>query len=60
MPYGTPEMAQEVVRLFADSGLRELRIFAMAGHEDGVITFGSSAADAAYRMMETLARARML
>jgi len=58
--YGTPEMAQEVVRLFADTGLREGRIFAMAGHEDGVITFGSSASETAWRMLETLARARLL
>ena len=59
VPYGTPEMAQEVVRLFADSGVRESRIFAMAGHEDGVITFGASASDAAYRMVEALAQARL-
>lgn len=58
--YGTPEMAQEVVRLFADTALRDLRVFAMAGHEDGVITFGSSASEAAFLMMETLARARLL
>lgn len=58
--YGTPEMAQEVTRLFADSGLRETRIFAMAGHEDGVITFGATAEDAAHLMLGALARARLL
>ena len=57
--YGTPEMAEEVVRLFADTQLRDLRVFAMAGHEDGVITFGASAADAMYRMVDVLARARL-
>src|SRR5262249_48772079 len=60
VPYGTPEMAQEVVRLFADTSLRTTRIFAMAGHEDGVIAFGSSAGEAAQLMVETLARARLM
>lgn len=58
--YGTPEMAQEVTRLFAVASLRDHRIFAMAGHEDGVITFGASAADAAFRMIEALSQARLL
>lgn len=58
--YGTPEMAWEVHRLFAESNLRDVRIFAMAGHEDGVITFGSSASEAASRMVDMLAKARLL
>ncbi|NEO27899.1 MAG: class II aldolase/adducin family protein, partial [Kamptonema sp. SIO4C4] len=37
--YGTPEMAEEMMRLFAESDLPEKRILAMSGHEEGVITF---------------------
>jgi L-ribulose-5-phosphate 4-epimerase len=58
--YGTPEMAWEVHRLFAESDLRDVRAFAMAGHEDGVITFGASAAEAAGHMVDLLARARLM
>ena len=38
--YGTPEMAFEVQRLFAETDVRDQQIFAMAGHADGIIAFG--------------------
>jgi len=38
--YGTPEMAREVERLFGLPEVRSRRIFAMGGHEDGVVAFG--------------------
>ncbi len=38
--YGTPEMAREIMRLFRETDLRERRTIAMAGHLEGVITFG--------------------
>lgn len=38
--YGTPEMAREVQRLFRESDVRFRKIFAMAGHRDGVVSFG--------------------
>lgn len=43
IPYGTPEMANEINRLFTKNFFHknENRI-AMAGHEDGVISFGKS------------------
>jgi L-ribulose-5-phosphate 4-epimerase len=41
--YGTPEMAREIMRLFRETDVREQRIIAMAGHEDGVIAFGETA-----------------
>ena len=50
VPYGTPEMAAEVARLFGDTPLMQQRIFAMAGHEDGIVTFGDSLS-AAYRVL---------
>jgi len=55
VPYGTPEMAREVERLFRQTDLMELRIFAMGGHEDGVIAFGSTADEAGSVLMQALA-----
>jgi hypothetical protein len=40
--YGTPEMAAEIRRLLSDSSVKEKGIFAMGGHEDGVVSFGKS------------------
>jgi ribulose-5-phosphate 4-epimerase/fuculose-1-phosphate aldolase len=40
--YGIPEMAYEIVRLFEVSDVRSKKIFAMAGHEDGIVTFGKN------------------
>ncbi|MFA7370113.1 MAG: class II aldolase/adducin family protein, partial [Kiritimatiellales bacterium] len=37
--YGTPEIAEETVRLVRDAGTVR-GIFVMAGHEDGVIAYG--------------------
>ena len=48
--YGTPEMAEETQRLFRESNLAKLKIFAMAGHEDGVVTFGETL-QVAYRVL---------
>jgi L-ribulose-5-phosphate 4-epimerase len=45
IPYGTPEMAYEIRRLFNEHHLQHHCIFAMDGHEDGVIAFGSSPAE---------------
>lgn len=46
VPYGSPELAWEIERLFKDENLAEQKIFAMAGHEDGVIVFGNSIQEA--------------
>ncbi len=40
VPYGTPAMAEEVARLFAQTDVRQRGIFGMAGHEDGIVAFG--------------------
>jgi L-ribulose-5-phosphate 4-epimerase len=42
IPYGTPQMALEMFRLFDEENLAERKILAMAGHEDGIICFGST------------------
>jgi L-ribulose-5-phosphate 4-epimerase len=48
--YGTPEMATETQRLFRESPLFQQKIFAMAGHEDGIVTFGENL-QTAYRVL---------
>jgi ribulose-5-phosphate 4-epimerase/fuculose-1-phosphate aldolase len=58
--YGTAEMALEVERLFTTSDVRNNKIFAMGGHEDGVVSFGKDCAEACTIMISTLARAVML
>lgn len=40
VPYGTPEMAKEILRLFKEDNLMETKILVMAGHEEGIISFG--------------------
>ncbi len=57
VPYGTPEMAREVARLYGGTALSETGILAMGGHEDGIIVFGRSAEDAGQIMLRYLARA---
>jgi len=54
--YGTPEMAYEIMRLFTVSDVRSREIFAMAGHEGGIVTFGKNLEDA----FDVLMRARAL
>lgn len=46
IPYGTPQMALEMFRLFEEENLAERKILAMAGHEDGIICFGSTVDEA--------------
>ena len=40
--YGTPEMAREVYRLYAETELKEIGIFVMKGHFEGVFAFGKN------------------
>lgn len=40
VPYGTPEMANEIFRLFDETAVRKERVIAMAGHKEGIIFFG--------------------
>ena len=44
--YGTPEMAYEIMRLFKVSDVRSRKIFVMAGHAGGIVTFGENLEDA--------------
>jgi L-ribulose-5-phosphate 4-epimerase len=40
--YGTPQMALEMFRLFKESNVKTSKILVMAGHEEGIITFGKT------------------
>jgi ribulose-5-phosphate 4-epimerase/fuculose-1-phosphate aldolase len=56
-PYGSPEMAREVERLYRSSALAEMGIVAMGGHEDGIVVFGRTAEEAGQVVLRYLARA---
>ena len=58
VPYGTPQMAAEVQRLFNETDVNEQKIFSMGGHEDGVIAFGTSAEEAGEILLRTLDASR--
>jgi len=44
--YGTPEMANEIKRLFAETALRKEKIIVMGGHQEGIISFGRDLGEA--------------
>ena len=56
--YGTPEMADEVNRLFRDTNVKNINILSMGGHEDGIFSFGETADKAGTLILNYLARAR--
>jgi len=49
--YGTPDMAKEILRLFKETNLIEKKILVMAGHEEGIVTFGKTL-DEAEKILE--------
>lgn len=57
VPYGTPELADQIGRLFAETDVRQLGILAMGGHEDGIVTFGTTVAEAGLTLVRYLALA---
>lgn len=38
--YGTPEMAYEISRLYRETNLPDRKLAVLAGHEEGIISFG--------------------
>src|SRR5215469_280264 len=44
--FGTPEMAQEIMRLFKATDVQNQKILVMAGHEAGIVTFGKDLEEA--------------
>ncbi len=57
VPYGSPEMALEIDRLFAETDLPQRRVLSMGGHEDGIIAFGATCQSAAEVLLDTLRQA---
>ncbi len=55
VPYGTPAMVDEVVRLFRETDVASVRFFAMAGHEEGIVSFGSTVDVAGERLVQMAA-----
>ena len=53
--YGTPELASEIIRLFQISDVRSEKIFVMAGHRDGIVTFGKNL-DEAFQVLMRMKR----
>jgi hypothetical protein len=49
--YGTPEMAREFVRLYRETEFAKEGVAQMAGHEDGVVSFGDTVENAAQRLL---------
>ncbi len=57
VPYGTPAMAEEVERLFRDTHAKGRHMFAMGGHEDGIVAYGATALIAASNLLGALTQA---
>jgi L-ribulose-5-phosphate 4-epimerase len=53
-------MAEAVLALFARNQLGESPIFVMLGHDDGIVSFGDSIADASQALIRTLAFAMQI
>lgn len=41
-PYGSPEMANEILQLFKTTDVLQTKLFAMAGHREGLFSFGKT------------------
>ncbi|MGL5080330.1 MAG: class II aldolase/adducin family protein [Microcoleaceae cyanobacterium] len=57
VPYGTPQMATEMFRLFQTEALAVQSILVMAGHQDGLITFGPTLDEAGEVLLHYYLRA---
>lgn len=53
--YGTPAMAAAVEELFRKTIVGEKKLFVMKGHQDGVVSFGNSIAEASQVIIAALA-----
>jgi Class II Aldolase and Adducin N-terminal domain len=56
--YGTPAMAREIARLYRKGGMAATGIAVMAGHDDGLVSFGITLEEAAARMLDLADSAR--
>jgi L-ribulose-5-phosphate 4-epimerase len=54
IPYGTPELANEVKRLFGENRLNSENIIVMGGHPEGIISFGETLDEAGQILLDRL------
>ena len=59
IPYGTPEMAWEVSNLMQIAEIRKSRVFAMQGHEGGIISFGKDLEESGRQIISWLGLSEM-
>ncbi|MEI6787844.1 MAG: class II aldolase/adducin family protein [bacterium] len=50
--YGTPGMANEILRLYRETDLPRRKLAAMAGHEEGIIAFGCDLDEAGKSLLD--------
>lgn len=50
--YGTPQMSLEILRLFKETDLKNKRVLAMGGHQEGLISFGIDMEEAGKALLE--------
>ena len=51
VPYGTPDMAREFARLYAESAFPDCGVAVMAGHDAGMIAIGGNLEEASQRIL---------
>ncbi|MEN9567664.1 MAG: hypothetical protein RLZZ69_2860 [Cyanobacteriota bacterium] len=54
--YGTPEMAEEIIKLCQQPLTQQQKIIAMSGHESGILTFGHDLNQAGEILLKHFAR----
>ena len=54
IPYGTPEMANEIKRLFDETTLSKEKIMVMGGHREGIVSFGKDLEEAGNILIDKL------
>lgn len=60
IPYGTRQMAESVQQLIQHQKQPTQSVFGMLGHEDGIVSFGTSLAQAGKELIDIYARALAL
>jgi len=55
-PYGSPEMANEITQLFKTTAVLHTKLFAMAGHQEGLFAFGNTLEEAGEVLLNLLSQ----
>lgn len=56
VPYGTAEMASEIIRLFKETSIQQNKIMVMGGHDEGIIAFGKNLQEAGKVLLDILTK----